>query len=198
MTPRLYDRLAAGLSLLLLLALAGATYYLAEIAMRQTGPGVERVLGHEPDYFVEGLVFTRINQRGDPVFRISAERMLHYADDDSTAYTKPVAVSLDPSKPRLTLRADEGSSDAGGNETHLHGNVIMERAATPSEPAMVATTEQLVLHSDTEIAVTDLPVRVVQGESVLTGVGMEFNNAARSLRVDSQVRITWQPRPKPP
>lgn len=196
MTPRVYDRLAAGLSLLLLLALAGATFYLATIALQRGGPFIERPLGHEPDYFVEGVVFTRINQRGDPVFRISAERMLHYADDETTAYTKPVAISLDPAKPQLTLRADQGTSSPDGNETHLHGNVVMQRAATATEAAMVATTERLVLHADTEIAVTDQPVRIVQGPSVLTGVGMEFNNAARSLRVDSQVRITWQPPPQ--
>ena len=41
------------------------------------------------------------------------------------------------------------------------------------------------------VARTDRPVRIERNGSVLTGVGMEFNNAARSLTVDSRVRGTW-------
>lgn len=69
MTPRVYDRLAAGVSVALLLILAAGTYFLAQFSLRDTGPAVARALTHDPDYFVEDLVFTRINTQGDPVFR---------------------------------------------------------------------------------------------------------------------------------
>lgn len=193
MTPRIYDKLAAALSVTLLLALAAGTYYLAQTSLRDTTAGLARPPAHEPDYFVEDAVFTRINARGQPVFRMSAQRMLHYPDDQSTAYDKPVLVSLDPRKPRLSLRADRGQSSANGEETLLSGDVVMVRAATDAEPAMTIRTEAVTIYSETEIARTDLPVRIERGDSVLTGVGMEFNNAARSLRVDAGVRLTWQP-----
>ena len=196
MKPRLYDRLAATLSAILLLALAGGSYYLAQVSLRGSASDVVRTVAHEPDYFVENAVFTRINTDGEPVFRISAERMLHFPDNDSTAYEMPVLVSLDPEKPRVTVRADRGRSSAAGEETLLEGNVVLVRTQTPTEPTMTIRTESVTVYSETEVARTDLPVRIERGQSVLTGVGMEFNNAARSLTVDSRVHLTWQP-PQP-
>ncbi|MCO5109123.1 MAG: LPS export ABC transporter periplasmic protein LptC, partial [Burkholderiaceae bacterium] len=64
MKPRLHDRLAAGFSVALLLALAAGTYYLAQTSLRDAGPAVARAPTHEPDYFVEDALFTRINARG--------------------------------------------------------------------------------------------------------------------------------------
>ena len=196
MRARAYDRLAAALSLLLLLGLTAGTYYLAQISMRETGAMRPAAAAGEPDYFVDDAVFTRINAQGAPVFRMSAQRMLHFPEDLSTVYQRPVLVSLDPDKPRVNLRADRGRSTADGEETVLDGDVVMVRAASAEEPQMTIRTESVTIFSETEIARTALPVRIERGDSVLTGVGMEFNNAARSLRVDSQVRITWQPPPQ--
>jgi len=193
--PRVYDRLAAGVSLALLLMLAAGTYFLAQFSLRDTGPAAARALTHDPDYFVEDLVFTRINAHGDPVFRVSATRMLHYPDDQSSDFERPVLVSLDPQKPRVTVRAERGSTSADGKETVLTGNVVLVRDAGANEPAMTIRTESATVYSETEIARTDQPVRIERGDSVLTGVGMEFDNAARSLRVDSRVQLTWQPPP---
>lgn len=195
MTPRVYDRLAAGISVTLLLILAAGTYFLAQFSLRDTGPTTARALTHDPDYFVEDVVFTRINTHGDPVFRVSATRMLHYPDDQSSDFERPVLVSLDPQKPRVTVRADRGSTSADGKETVLAGDVVLVRDAGANEPAMTIRTERATVYSETEIARTDQPVRIERGDSVLTGIGMEFNNAARSLRVDSRVQLTWQPPP---
>jgi LPS export ABC transporter protein LptC len=57
-------------------------------------------------------------------------------------------------------------------------------------------TDHVIIYSDTEIAKTDRPVTIERGGSTLTGVGMEFDNSARSLTVDSRVRGTWQPAPR--
>ncbi|MCC7059595.1 MAG: LPS export ABC transporter periplasmic protein LptC [Burkholderiaceae bacterium] len=195
MKTRTYDRLAAVLSLALLLTLAAGTYYLAQISMH-AGASPRAPAPGKPDYFIDGAVFTRINLQGAPVFRMSAQHMLHVPADDSTSYRQPEMVSLDPEQPRLTLRADSGQSSADGVETLLTGNVVMVRAATDDEPPMTIHTERVTIFSDTEIARTDLPVRIERGTSVLTGVGMEFNNAARSLRVDSRVHLTWPPPPQ--
>lgn len=196
MNARLYDRLAAAVSLLLLVALAAGSYYLAQISLRFIVAPTQGERRHEPDYFAEGLVFTRVNVQGEPAFRLSAARMVHFPDDDTAEYEQPVVVSLDPAKPTVRLVADTGASSADGVETHLYGDVVMTRAASADEPAMTVRTDHVVLYSETEIARTDRPVRIERDGSVLTGVGMEFDNASRSLTVDSRVRGTWQPAPK--
>ena len=197
MNARAWDRFAATLSLLLLAVLAAGSYYLAEMSRRMASEPPRSGARHEPDYFVEQLVFTRVNAQGEPAFRLSAERMLHYPDDQSTEYFAPSVVSLDPLKPTLKMVGDTGTSSADGIETHLRGDVVITRDATATEPAMTVRTDHLVIYSDTEIARTDRPVTIERGTSTLTGVGMEFDNSARSLTVDSRVRGIWQPAPNP-
>jgi lipopolysaccharide export system protein LptC len=194
---RLYDRLAAIVSMLLLSALAAGSYYLAEISRRLADVPSRGALRLEPDYFVEGVVFTRVNAQGLPAFRLSAERMLHYPHDERTEYRHPELISLDPEKPVMRLTGTMGTSSADGVETHLTGDVVLTREAKGATPAMTVLTDHVVIYSDTEIARTDRPVRILRGASILTGTGMEFDNSTRSLTVDSQVRGTWQPEPAP-
>ncbi len=195
MRRRSWEQLAAAVSLVLLAGLAAGTWYLALLADREETGAASRTPPGEPDYFLDDAVFTRINLDGEPVYRMSADHLLHFPDDGTSTYESPYLVSLDPDKPRVTVRAERGRSNADGTETLLTGNVVLVRAASEREPKMTIRTEKVTIYSDTEIARSDQPVRIERGASVLTGVGMEFDNAARSLKVDSQVTLTWQPPP---
>lgn len=196
MKARAYDRLAATLSVLLVAALAGFSYYLAELSRQGEQEVRPRNVVHEPDYFVEQFMLTRLNKQGEPMYRMSAERMVHYPDDDSFEFQRPMMVSLNPDKPRMTLQAARGTSTAEGEVTHLHGNVEMVREAGENQPRMTVETDYMMLRADQDIASSDKPVRIQYGESTLTGVGMEFNNATRQLRVDSRVRGRWTQPPR--
>ncbi len=188
---RLYDQMAAIISLVLLGILAMMTYYLAEFAGRDENSPRQRKLTHEPDYYVEHFALTRLDAQGRPSFTLTAERLIHFPDDDTTEYSQPRLVSLDPDKPKITLTADRGNSSSDGVETHLHDNVVLTRAATESNDPLRITTEYILLLSEDDIARTDRFVRIVNGPSVLTGIGMEFNNASRHLELRNQVRGTW-------
>jgi lipopolysaccharide export system protein LptC len=194
MKQRVYDRMAAGVSLVLLATLAAGTWYLAEIASRHAAGNAAPKISHEPDYFVERFALTRLNARGDPVFKMSAERLDHFPDDDSTTFVHPLLVSLDPGNPLVTLRADRGMSTTQGLETHLYDNVLLTRAATggaTANPELRIESDYMLLLSEEDVARSDRPVRITYGDSVLTGVGMEFNNGSRRLEVKSQVRGRW-------
>jgi lipopolysaccharide export system protein LptC len=196
MNQRIYDRLAAGVSLLLLAILAGATYYLAEMSDRGPGGSASRKITHEPDYFVERFAMTRLNSKGEPIFKMSAERLNHFPDDDTSEFVKPLLVSLDPNSPLLTLRSDRGRSTSEGVETHLYDNVLLTRAPIADNPELRIESDYVLLLSEEDIARTHRPVRVTFGDSFLTGVGMEFNNASRQLEVKSHVHGLWIVPPK--
>ena len=191
MSGRIYDQLAAAISLILLGLLAGLTFYLADLASRDLVRSGPRKVTHEPDYFVERFALTRLDAQGQPAFKMSALRLVHFPDDDSTEYVKPTLVSLDSRKPQVTLNADRGRSTSEGIETHLYDNVVLTRAAVGDNPLLRATTEYVLLLSEDDIARTDRPVKITNGPSTLTGVGMEFNNSTRQFEVLSQVKGTW-------
>ncbi|HPU50233.1 MAG TPA: LPS export ABC transporter periplasmic protein LptC [Burkholderiaceae bacterium] len=191
MRKRHYDQLAAALSIVLLAALAASSYYLAELSERFPRATGERKVTHDPDYFVERFSLTRVNERGEPTFRMSAQRLLHFPDDDTSEFAKPVLISLDPAKPRVTVTAERGQAGSKGQETHLYDNVVLTRAAESGKPPLRITTEYVLLLPEEDVARTDRAVRIAYGESVLTGVGMEFNNAARTLDVHSRVQSRW-------
>ena len=191
MNGRLYDRLAALVSLVLLGGLGLFTFYLAELADRQQAPTATRKLTHDPDYFVERLALIKMNDRGEPSFRLEATQLRHFPDEDTTEFVAPRLVSLDPGKPRVVVVADRGEATSGAEETHLRGNVVITRAATGDSPELRVDTDYALVLNDEDIVRTDRPVRITHGPNLLTGVGMELNNAVSQLRVDSQVRALW-------
>ncbi|HYF57763.1 MAG TPA: LPS export ABC transporter periplasmic protein LptC, partial [Burkholderiaceae bacterium] len=162
MRGRRIDRLAAGVSLVLLAALGLFTYHLSQ----SPGAGLERadagLAPGEPDYFVERLALLSMNDRGEPTYRLEARQLRHFPQDDSTEFDAPVMVSLDPARPRITVVADRGRLIEGGGEAHLSGNVVVTRAATDRGAKMVAETEYAIVYPDRDLIVTDRPVTLVQ------------------------------------
>lgn len=191
MRARRRDRIAALFSVLALAALAAFTAFLAERSGLDDDAGRQPRATDEPDYYVERFSLTRLDERGDPTFRMSAQRLEHYPADDSSVITRPVLVSLDPGRPRVTLSAERGRARGRSDETLLEGDVVLTRAATAGSAALRLSTDAVVLYNGREIARTDRPVRIEQGASVLTGVGMEFNNPARTLQLFGSVRGLW-------
>ncbi len=191
MRKRHYDQLAAALSLVLLASLAGVSYYLAQLAERFPRDGGGRKLTHEPDYFVERFLITKMDRQGEPSFRMSADRMVHYPDDDTSEFTRPVLVSLDPARPRVTISATRGSATSKGEQTDLHGQVELLRAGGEGKPPLRVSTDHVRILPEQDLALTERPVRIESGDSVLTGVGMRFNNADRTLDVLSRVQSRW-------
>jgi len=199
MHSRLHDRLAAAVSLILLSALGLFTFYLAQVAERderaRRPPGAP---SNEPDYFVDRLALLSMNERGQPSFRLEAQRLQHFPLDDATLFESPIVLSLDPARPRLTVTARSGRLFDGGEEAHLSGDVVLTRAGTADAAPLRAETDFAIVLPDREIVRTDRPVTIVQGGQRLTGVGMELDNRTRQLRVDSRVSAVWPASVAPP
>lgn len=191
MKRRIEDRLAAILATSLLGGLVLGTWYLAVSSTDEAAPRV-RALGHAPDYFVEGVAMIRVASDGRPVFRMLAEDMRHYPDDGSTEFTDPLIVSLDPERPTVRLTARRARTDAEGRITELFDEVVLVREAGDGAPRMTLETDYATVDSETETARTSHPVVIRRAGSVLQGTGMKFDNIARRLELDSEVRGQWQ------
>ena len=83
--------------LVLVLALALLTFWLERTVQKEeVHPSVRR---HDPDYLVEQFVVTKFNAAGALESTVSAAKMVHYPDDDSTELVAPRVVQAKANEP---------------------------------------------------------------------------------------------------
>lgn len=174
------------LPLALLLFLAALTLWL-RIAMETPGKNANGPPRHEPDAIIDNFTVTRLDERGVAQYTLTANRMLHFADDDSTELAAPQVVKRGEG-PTVTITAERGTLTRDGEQAFFHGNVLVVRAAAPEREELRVRTDYLHVLAAKNIARTDRAVTITEGRSTLSGVGMEFDENARRFALFSQVR----------
>lgn len=180
----------------LMLTLALLTFYL-ERAVRDDGspPALRR---HDPDYLVTNFTTTTYNREGAAETVLSAARMAHYPDDDTTELFEPRVVQSKPDQPRFTVRAARGQLSRDGEEIFLYDDVLVVREATPERPEARLSTAFLHMLRERSLVRTDKTVKFVEGARVLTGRGMEYDNVSRELLLRHDVKGRFAPSEAPP
>ena len=181
--------------LLLMLALAGLTFWLERLVRDQEGvhPALRR---HDPDYMVDDLAHTRLNPQGVVESTLVAAKMLHYPDDDSTDLVAPRVVQTKPNEPRVTVTADRGALSQDGEEVFLYDNVLMVREAGPDRPEARMRTSFLHVVRGRSVIRTDRDVVITEENRVLSGRGMEYHNDSKELFLRERVRGRFEPKNK--
>lgn len=164
---------ASFLPLVLAGLLAGLTYWLDHVV--QTGDARQHPGGrHDPDYFVDDFTVRRFGPDGTLQHTLSATRMVHFPDDDSTEVAAPHLIYQ--TQPQTDITARTAWLDSKGKHLRLNDDVRIVRAGAGGAPETVITTSVLFVTPDDEIAYTKEPVTITQGKSVVNGVGLEANN----------------------
>jgi len=176
--------------LLLLLVLAAGSLWL-ERAVQPPERDRSGKTRHDPDFIAEDFAVTKMSATGKPEYSLSAARMLHYPDDESTDIVAPRLVQRHENAAPIVIRADRGLISRNGDEASFYGNVVVVREAGRGRSELRMQTEYLQIVPDRDLARTDRPVIITEGRSRLAGVGMEFNNKTRRFALLSQVRGTF-------
>jgi len=172
--------------LLLMLTLALLSFWLDRLVREEPQPPAKR--RHDPDYMVEGFTMVEYSRAGMPVSTLSAAKMLHFPDDDSTDLLAPRAVQTRPAESRLTLSADRGTLSQDGNEILLYDNVLMLREATAALPGSELRTSFLHVVSQRSLVRSDREVQITEQGRRLSAHGMEYDNQTGQLILHAQVR----------
>ena len=198
-TRRLLDRLTAWSPVLLLGGLAALTYWL-DAQVQAPGPDKPARARHEPDMFIENFRAVSFGADGKPRQSLAAKRAQHYADDQPSDLVEPRLEMAEPGKPRLSLSAERGRLAADREHALFSGGVRAVRDAPPGQGGdalpggrIVLTTEELAVSSRDERLTTDKPVTIEEPRGIIRGVGLEFDNVARTVHLKSQVSGTLQP-----
>jgi len=178
--------------LLLMLALAGLTFWLERTVREEEGahPSLRR---HDPDYVVDNLTHTRFNLQGRVESTLVAAKMIHYPDDDSTDLVAPHLVQTKPDEPRVTVSADRGALSQDGEEVFLYDNVLLVRDAGPDSGESRMRTSFMHVVQGHSIIRTDRDVVITEDNRVLKGRGMEYHTDTKELFLRERVRGRYEP-----
>ncbi len=128
---------------------------------------------HTPDYYVEDFSVTNMDMDGKLEQTLSAERMLHYPDDDSTELTRPHLVIYEEGVPPWKIKSETGWMSGDGQLVLLNGVVKIDRAAAPGIRPVHINTRDLRVRPKENYAETDEKVRVHSLGDIQTSVGMQ-------------------------
>ena len=189
------DRLTTVAPLLLVGMLAALTFWLDLIAHPPArGPGASR---HDPDYIVENLSAVRMGETGTASYTLSAAKMMHYPDDDTTLMTTPEFVSYGSARAPVKITAAQAVVSANGAHVYFQDNVRLTRGAYGESSELVVRTAFLHVVPDDGIALTDRQVTITDAATTVTAVGLELDNETRVIKLLSNVRGTYDPRKAP-
>jgi len=189
------DRLTAWFPLLLLAILAALTFWLNRI-VQPTATVHDGSARHDPDYIVDKVSAIRMAQDGKIKHTLTADKMIHYPDDDSTRLTSPTFINYATTTAPITITAQEALVSKNGDDVYFKDDVRVTRAAYDSRSKLVMHTDYLHVIPDKNIAQTDRPVTITDVNTVVHAVGLELNSETRILRLNSRVRGVYDQKKK--
>jgi lipopolysaccharide export system protein LptC len=154
----------------------------------QAGPSA----GHDPDYFVDDLVATAYDTAGVPRYHLSANKMVHYLDDNTTSLESPTFLRDGPGVPRVAARSSHGAVSADGEIVYLLGDVHMTEAGQGDQMPIELTTQYLKIMPNADLLSTDKPVTLIQGASVVTANSMLANGKERTMQLSGRVKGIYE------
>jgi lipopolysaccharide export system protein LptC len=185
-----FARLRSWLPLLPLLGLLAVTYWLNEQVQTEAAKP-DKSKQHFPDAIMENFSGSTLDLQGQPRGGMAGKVLRHYPDDDTTEVELPKITSLASNRPPVYITAQHALISSKGDEVFLDHRVKVLRVADAQRVAMTLDTEYLHAIPDKDWCDTDKAVRVVQGQSVLTAIGMEMDNQAQILKLRAQVKSDY-------
>lgn len=191
------SKLRLWLLVLLIGLLTLASYWVLEI-VRSHEAAVASAQRTRSDYWVENFNYIKMLPTGQNDYRIVGSYLEHFPDDDHANIKLPVMTNLNVARPPLTARAERGvinniSSDVN-SEVRLYDNVVVNRQQTSLSTHLQIDTQYLLIRPSRHTMETEMPVKIISGDTITTGIGMTANNDTQQMQVLHNVASTVPPR----
>ena len=148
---------------------------------------------HDPDLIVESFNARKLGNDGRLLYTLAAKKMVHYPDDDSAILESVTVEAFEPKQPRMTITADNGRLEQGGERVWIEGNVVIVRDADERNESARILTDKLLVLPDDGIARTDSEVTMQSASTHAIATGLELDNRSRTLKL-AHVRATLKPK----
>lgn len=145
-----------------------------------------------PDYTVDTLAATVMDETGAPARRLIAEELRHYADDGSSELSRPFLTVYNEAVPPWEIRSQSAWISADGERILMQGEVFIDREATASLRPLHLHTSELLVEPKREYAETGRPVRLTSRGEWLTSAHGARVWLGEALRVELYGRARAQ------
>jgi lipopolysaccharide export system protein LptC len=180
------DRVTMLIAALLLAAVTATSYWYSREMRRPTArtpptPGA-------PDFIVEHVSLTQFDDSGQASYRLVAEELSYFSENDDIELGRPHLLSLQPGRPQVQASSERARVTHAGEKVLMQGNVLLQRNGGAGEPPLTLRSERMTVLPDVERFSTDVPVLIEQGTSRLAGAAMDYNNLTRVLTITGGLR----------
>ncbi len=169
------------------------SFWVLEVMRKNSIDNAPDIARSEPDFYVDNFKFIQLAKNGQLHYKMSGDRLTHEPLHDSYQIVQPVIIDPGQAHAPMTMRAESAIIEDDNSKVHLHKNVRIDRPASGQSQALHLETEYLLLLPDEDVMQSDQPVKVLLGQSTLSGNGLFANNATRELRVSGNVRGNFPP-----
>lgn len=190
------DRLSIWFPVGLVFLLALLTFWLDRM-VQPTGSKKDGGGRHDPDYWVENFTATRMGTDGVPRHVLTAAKMTHYPDNDSTDLVRPRLTDIPVNLPPIHSQAQAGKVSSNGEQVWLTGEVKVIREAGNGQSELTVTTDYLHVIPDKSFVQTDRKIVMHNANTDVSAVGMELDGKAHVIKFLSRVKGQHVNLPRP-
>jgi lipopolysaccharide export system protein LptC len=190
---RLRDTLSSSLPLLLMVALALATWWLVSNSPRPPATAVERPLSKDPDYTMTAFSLDRFDAAGRLKLRLEGDQLRHYPSTDRIEIDGVRIRAVTPDGRETQARAARAIGNGDGSEMQLLGGAEVTSVDAAGAP-VVMRGEFLHAFFVTERVKSHLPVQLHSAGVEMRAAGMDYDHAAQRLELAGPMRFVMSPR----
>ena len=158
-------------------------------------PVVDSVADHRSTVLT-GLWLSRMDEQGRLTQHLQSYSAIYCPNTHIVTLIKPILTVFSSIGAIWKLSAQEGQWHTAQQKLVLHHQVLLEQfSAADKRVLSTLHTQYLNLQLDAQTATTLAPVRWIQPEQWLTGVGAYIDFRARMLSIHSQLRVEFRSKP---
>ncbi len=146
---------------------------------------------HRPDLVVEKFSAQKLSEKGDVQYTVNADKMSHFADDDSSALENVIFVATEVGQPKLTARSPRGQLLKGGDEVQMDGGVVLDAEPGEKTPPLKLTTPKLTILPKENIAKSSEGVVLEWPGSKVNAASFVLNTATKIVELE-RVRASYR------
>ena len=193
---RLRETLSAYLPILLMAALALATWWLVKNSPKPPGEVAPRAVSAEPDYTMSGFALERFAPDGRMLLRIEGAQLRHYPATDRIEIDGAQIQAWSPAGRLTRASAARAVGTGDGSELQLLGGAEVVGEDAAGVPLLMRSEFLHAFFIDERVE-SDRPVLVRHGATELRAAGLLYAHASQRLELKGPLKVTLTPRAMP-